>query len=49
LELKAAAVSPDKPQNLVLDASSYPQAKNGKQLAAPAADAAQPGATPPPQ
>jgi type VI secretion system protein ImpB len=39
-ELKAAANSPDKPKDLVLDASSYPQLKNGKQLPAPADEAA---------
>lgn len=44
-ELKAAVSSPDKPKDLVLDASSYPQAKNGKQLAAPAADASAPAAS----
>jgi type VI secretion system protein ImpB len=51
-ELKAAVSSPDKPKDLVLDASSYPQTKNGKQLAAPAADAPAPAAAPadaPPQ
>jgi type VI secretion system protein ImpB len=39
-ELKAAANSPDKPKDLVLDASSYPQPKDTKQLAAPNGDAA---------
>lgn len=47
VELKAAVSSPDKPKDLVLDASSYPQAKNGKQLAAPAADASAPAADAP--
>src|SRR5271155_546727 len=34
-ELKSAANSPDKPKDLVLDASSYPQPKDTKQLSAP--------------
>jgi type VI secretion system protein ImpB len=46
-ELKAAVNSPDKPKDMVLDASSYPQLKNGKQLAAPAAEAAKPADAPP--
>jgi len=46
-ELKAAVNSPDKPKDLALDASSYPQVKNGKQLAAPPAEAAKPDAAPP--
>lgn len=39
-ELKAAAASPDKPADLVLDASSYPQPKDPKQLPAPNGNAA---------
>ena len=31
-ELKAAANAPDKPKDLILDASSYPQPKDAKQL-----------------
>jgi type VI secretion system protein ImpB len=38
-ELKAAVNSPDKPKDLVLDASSYPQTKDAKQLPAPNGDA----------
>jgi type VI secretion system protein ImpB len=34
-ELKSAALSPDKPKELVLDASSYPQPRDTKQLSAP--------------
>jgi type VI secretion system protein ImpB len=34
-ELKSAANSPDKPKDLALDASSYPQPKDTKQLSAP--------------
>jgi type VI secretion system protein ImpB len=37
-ELKTAASSPDKPKDLILDASSYPQPKDPKQLAAPNGD-----------
>jgi len=39
-ELKAAAVAPDKPKDLVLDASSYPQPKDPKQLPSPNGSAA---------
>jgi type VI secretion system protein ImpB len=39
-ELKAAANAPDKPKELTLDASSYPQPKDAKQLPAPNGDAA---------
>ncbi|MFT4113339.1 type VI secretion system contractile sheath small subunit [Silvibacterium sp.] len=34
-ELKSAAASPDKPKELTLDAASYPQPKDPKQLSAP--------------
>jgi type VI secretion system protein ImpB len=39
-ELKAAAIAPDKPKDLVLDASSYPQPKDTKQLPSPNGSAA---------
>jgi len=39
-ELKAAAIAPDKPKDLVLDASSYPQPKDPKQLPSPNGSAA---------
>jgi type VI secretion system protein ImpB len=39
-ELKAAANAPDKPKDLVLDASSYPQPKDPKQLPSPNGSAA---------
>jgi type VI secretion system protein ImpB len=34
-ELKSAALSPEKPKDLVLDVSSYPQPKDAKRLPAP--------------
>jgi type VI secretion system protein ImpB len=39
-ELKAAAIAPDKPKELALDASSYPQPKDPKQLPSPNGSAA---------